>query len=75
MQLSYFQILALAFFHGAITVHAMPAGNEIGAAVNFPKSEQAVTKIQPLASSETGKANPDLNLRVSPSAPPAWNAR
>lgn len=75
MQLSYFQILAVALFHGAITVHAMPAGNEIGAGLNVPKSESALTKIQPLASSETGKPNPDLHLKVSPSAPPACNAR
>lgn len=75
MQLSYFQILALALLHGAITVHAMPAGSAIGLGMNSPKSEPAVTKIRPLASSQTGKPNPDLQWKVSPSAPPAWNAR
>lgn len=75
MQLSYFQILALALFHGAITVHAMPAGNNVSVGLNAPESKQAVTKIRPLASSQTGKPNPDLQWKVSPSAPPAWNAR
>ncbi|OJT02081.1 hypothetical protein TRAPUB_7497 [Trametes pubescens] len=49
MQLSYFQILVLAFLHGSIAVHAMPTDDTVGLGVNVPKTGD-VHKIQPLQS-------------------------